>query len=196
MNNSVALRAMTLIVTSLIISLGTTTLPVCAVEAEDHTIRPGIGLGIVKLGMDRAQIKKTAGNIDGSYTLPSGIKVDYAEWKEPEPKKSPNIRYFYGATGKVIQINSAAPVPFTADGISCQSTLADVTAKYKKLKCFEYRAKDARIDYYDDMKRGIAFEFTRADGASTQKLYAIIMHLPGKRVIADADEKPLAIKAE
>ncbi len=166
-----------------------------AEDQEDSTIRPGIGLGIVKLGMDKEQLKKTAGNIDGSYRLPSGVRVDFSEWKETPPKQSANMRFFFNTEGKIIQINSTAPVPVTADGINCKSTLAQVSARYKKLKCSEYRGKGRRIDYYDDVERGIAFEFTRAEDETDKALYAIIMHLPGKPVIADADEHPLSIKA-
>jgi hypothetical protein len=194
MNKSTALTAMALIATSLLVNFASITLPVSAENEEDHTIRPGIGLGIVKLGMDSAAVTKTAGKHDGTYSLPSGIRVDYSQWKETPPKKSANMRFFYDKSDHLIQINSTAPVPVTADGISCASSFADIAAKYKNLRCFEYRAKDVRIDYYDDVNRGIAFEFTRAQGESARRLYAIIIHLKGKRVLADADELTLAIK--
>ena len=173
-------------------------LPALAADQDDSTIRPGIGLGIVKLGMDREQIVKTAGNIDGSYTLPTGTKVDFALWKEDPPKKSPTIRYFYDADGKVIQISESAPVPATAEGISCKSTLAEVRAKYKHLRQSIYINKTTRthIHYYDDPKRGIAFKSTREEGTSAYELNSILVHKRGKRFIADADEINLAIKGK
>jgi hypothetical protein len=192
MKNTTAPRALSLAMAAAILCFAAR--PVMADDQEDSTIRPGIGLGIVKLGMDKDQLKKTAGNIDGSYSLPSGVRVDYSEWKETPPKQSSNMRFFYNAQGKIIQINSTAPVPATADGINCKSTLAQIEAKYKNLKCSEYRGKGARIDYYDDIEGGIAFEFTRADAEADKLLYAIIMHLPGKTVIADTGEKLLHVK--
>lgn len=195
MKKIIALRSMLAALPSLAAFLVLAISPAPAADEEDHTIVPGIGLGMVKLGMSRDLVKKTAGNKDGSYTLPSGVAVEFAEWKENPPKQSPNLRFFYTAEDKLVQVNSAAPVPATADGISCGSTREQVYAKYKNLKCFEYRGKNGRIDYCDDIAHGIAFEFTRANGAKAEQLYAIIVHLPGQRVLADRDEKPLAIKS-
>jgi hypothetical protein len=181
-------KSLAVAMAALIVGAANQALPVRAADQEDHTIRPGIGLGIVKLGMN--------GNMDGSYALPSGIKVDYAVWREKVPKDSPTLRFFYDAVGKLIQINSDAPVPATIDGISCKSSLVEVKAKYKNLERFQYRCKTGHIDYYDDIQHGIAFEFTWADGGLPMHLYAIIVHLPGKQVLADSDEHALAIKAK
>lgn len=160
-------------------------------ERDDHTIMPGIGIGIIKLGMNRKQITDSLGNRDGKYSLPNGIKVEYSQWKDPD--KTSTIRVFFKPDGTVAQLSCEADVPATADGISTRSSLADVTKRYKNLQRFKYRAKDGRIDYYDDVKKGIAFEFTWAEtaGESAKRLYAVIVHTPGKSVIADSDERPV-----
>jgi hypothetical protein len=162
-----------------------------AADDEDHTIRPGIGLGILRLGMTKDQVKKPAGNVDGAYRLSPDVSVEFAQWKEAPPKQSPNLRYFYSPQNKLIQINSAAPVPATADGISCASTRSQVFAQYKDLKCLQYRGKSGLIDYCDDIAHGIAFEFTRANDKKDEQLYAIIVHRPGQRVLADRAENSL-----
>jgi len=112
--------------------------PSLAADSEDNTIRAGVGLGTISLGMSPSQVRKISGNMDGKYTLPSGVKVEFAEWREKPPKQNPNLRFFYDKSGKLTQINCTAPVPATADGISCKSTMADIAAVYKNLKRVQY----------------------------------------------------------
>ncbi len=166
-------------------------LPVRSNNAEDdNTIRPGIGIGIARLGMSRSRAKSELGNSDGSYALPSGIKVEYSEWKEP--KVTSTIKMFYDSDDKLIQLICAAPVPATENGISLKSSFSDVTTKYKHLKHLKYASKTGPIDYYDDQKRGIAFAFSSTNGQPSKNPSAIIVHRPGKPLIADLNERPVA----
>jgi hypothetical protein len=160
-------------------------------DASEYTILPGLGIGPVKLGMNRIQITETMGKRDGKYSLPSGIKVEYAEWKDPN--KTSTIRVFFSPSGKAVQFAFEADKPCTADGITTNSSLEEVTKKYPAVKRVKYRAKASYIDYYDDIKKGIAFEFAGAavGGECKKQLYAILVHLPGKRVIPEFDEKPI-----
>jgi hypothetical protein len=171
-------------------------------DQEDFTIRPGIGFGSVKLGMDKKQIQETLGNHDGTYTVPGDIHVEYSEWKEP--RRVATVRVFYDKSGKAIQLAAQVSGPgadtnkdklTTADGIHLGSGAKEVFNKYTHLQLFKYRAMDSRIDYYDDTKDGIAFEFLRADTESEAKnrLYGILVHVPGRPVIADADELPVVV---
>jgi hypothetical protein len=141
--------------------------------------------------MNRDQITRTLGKRDGKYSLPGNIKVEYSQWKDPD--KTMKIRVFFDEKGKVVQlVSEQAPVPTTQDGISIASTLADVKKKYKNVQRFKYHANVTNIDYYDDVKRGIAFKFAGTDlNAKTDKpLDAILIHLPGRRFIADTGEEP------
>ena len=177
--------------TALFAALFSAGLPCLAADAEDNTIRPGVGLGAISLGMSAAQVRKISGNMDGKYTLPSGVKVEFAEWREQPPKQNPNLRFFYDKGGKLTQINCTAPVPATADGISCKSTMGEIAASYKNLKRIQYKGgKKESIDYYDADKEGIAFEFKAASGTAN-KLYAVIVHDKGRPVMADSGEKVL-----
>jgi hypothetical protein len=164
--------------------------PAITTPEADKTIVPGVGIGYVRLGMNRDQITRTLGKRDGSYVLPGKIKVEYSEWKDPE--RTVKIRVFFNEKGHVIQlVSEAAPVPSTVDGISIASTLADVNKKYKQLQRFKYQSGANNIDYYDDISRGIAFKFAGTDlNARTDKtLDAIIVHPKGTRFIADAKER-------
>jgi hypothetical protein len=177
----------------LALALSTACLSVRAVpndSASEFTILPGVGIGEIRLGMDRVQITETMGNRDGKYSLPSGIKVEYAEWKDPD--KTSTIRVFFSPAGKAIQFAFEADKPSTADGISTHSTLAEVTTKYPNVIHLQNKDKTPS-DYYDDIKKGIAFEFTGAAlaGESQKHLYAILVHRPGKHVITESNEHPL-----
>jgi hypothetical protein len=162
----------------------------CLAVKSDILVTPGVGIGIAKLGMKQMEMKKAAGNFDASYSLPSGIKVERADWKE-DGLTTIVLKVFYGADGKAIQIGSAASTPVTADGISKKSTIGELVSKHPKLKLTEYQAKSGRVDYYDDVHKGITYEFRRLDDDLARRMYAIIVHKPGVPVISDADEVQL-----
>lgn len=147
-------------------------------------------LGVAKLGLRKDKTLVVLGKHDGEYKLPTGEHVEFSEWKEPA--KSTSIRVFYNRQGQVVQVSTNAPLAATADGASIKSPLNDVSQKYKDLKHSKYRVKDARVNYYDDVKRGICFEFSAAAGVDSaeEHMYAILVHAPGCPVLPDADERP------
>ncbi len=153
-------------------------------------VTPGVGIGVVKLGMTQKKLKQVAGNFDASYVLPSGVKVDRADWKD-NGLTTVMLKVFYDKDGKAIQIATAASTAVTADGINKKSSVDEIGYKRDNLKLIEYRAKNGRVDYYDNVPKGIAYEFRRLDEDLARKMYAIIVHKPGVPVLSDADEKPL-----
>jgi hypothetical protein len=178
-----------LTVALLLLSLGIPAISLGA-EEEDFTIVPGKRIGVVVLGMTPAEVKEKAGNHDDSYTLVDGTKVEYSQWKETD-KITYALRVFYDLQGRVVQIAEAAPKAVTADGISTASSFEDVTSKYKNLERSLYTGKEGFAEYDDDVKRGIAFEFTDplAASPSSKHLRTILVHTPGKHFIPDADER-------
>lgn len=161
-----------------------------AIALESVLVTPGVGMGVAKLGMTQKKLKQVAGNFDVSYVLPSGVKVDRADWKD-NGLTTVMLKVFYDKDGKAIQIATAASTAVTASGISKKSSVADIGYKRDNLKLTEYRAKNGRVDYYDDIPKGIAYEYRRLDEDLSRKMYAIIVHKPGVPVLSDADEKPL-----
>ncbi len=174
----------------------------CHAFKTEFAIHPGVGIGNLRLGATKGQMVVVFGKPDGEYSLPGGIHAQYSLWKEAGCVST--MRVFFDAGGRAVQIkceesgdvgNSETQLS-TADRISLRSSLADVAAKYSPLKRSRYRAKDGRIDYYDNTARGIAFEFTRAetDGESKKRLYAIAVHRPGSSIIVESDERPTRAK--
>jgi hypothetical protein len=159
-----------------------------SVAAEESTIVPGVRIGAIKLGMKQSKVTAILGKNDGAYSQASGIKVTLHQWKDLD--KTSTIKAFFDPGDRVVQLASTAPLSFTADGVSLTSSLADVKKKYKAVECCKYKANDQRIDYYDDVKQGIAFKFTWAadEGSASKRLSAILIHWPGNAVIPDRDE--------
>lgn len=175
-------------------------LPVGAAE-EALTAIAGKGIGSVELGMIRAKVVAALGKPAGDCST-RGARADW--FCCPDPMSE--VRVYYDAAGRVVQINSSVPAVRTTDSISTKSRLADVKRKYKDLQRFKYRHKDGYIDYYDDVKHGLAFQFAWAaifgeagenkevakedtTGASQIHMVAIIVHTPGKRVMAEAGDR-------
>lgn len=156
---------------------------------KDSRIIPGKGMGPVMLGMNAAAVKESMGNIDFSYKLPDGHRVDGALWRETG-KTSPIIRLFYGKTGQVVQIVEAAPALSTADGIRLDSAFSEAKLKYKNLK--EAKISDAtKLAYFDDSNQGICFLVDR----NKQTVKAIMVHRPGAKLIADSKSLDAELKA-
>ncbi len=164
---------------------------VTATIAKDSVlVTPGVGVGVVKLGMTQKKLKQVAGNFDVSYVLPSGLKVDRADWKD-NGLTTVMLKIFYDKDGKAIQIATAGSTAVTTGGITKKSSVKEIGYMRDKLKLTEYRAKNGRVDYYDDTSKGIAYEFRKLDEDMSRKMYAIIVHKPGVPVLPDADERPL-----
>jgi hypothetical protein len=160
------------------------------IAKESVLVTPGVGIGVVKLGMTQKKLKQVAGNFDVSYVLPSGVKVDRADWKD-NGMTTVMLKVFYNKDGKAIQIATGASTAVTTGGISKKSRVDDIGYQRNNLKLIEYRAKNGRVDYYDDVPKGIAYEYRKLDEDFSRKMYAIIVHKPGVAVLSDADEKPL-----
>ncbi len=151
-------------------------------------IEPGRRVGQIKIGAAREAVHRTLGKPDGAYRVANGIAGEY--WSSETGNQ---LRIFYQG-GKVVQISVQSAQFSTSEGITTGSSLDEVRQRHPTLKKFSHDVSGSGgglIDYYDDVQQGIAFEFTTPNSPQTEfKHYAIIVHQPGRRVIADADEKP------
>ena len=86
----------------------------------------------------------------------------------------------------------------TPEGLTTNSTLAEVQKHHgnlRKTRHFVHGSGGGLIDYYDDVRRGIAFEFTSVASETPDfKPYAIVVHRPGKLVIPENDEETVTDK--
>jgi hypothetical protein len=162
--------------------------PVIAYQLQDDAIVPGHRIGKVALNFHRQSVHKLLGKPMGTYQLPHNLIGDY--W---QGNSGHTVRVFYQAD-KVIQVSITSPSFSTAEGLTVKSSLEDVQSHYKKLNKLSYFVHGSGgglIDYYDDVKQGIAFEFTSQAMEPVKFIpYAIIVHRSGQKVIAESDEKP------
>jgi predicted mannosyl-3-phosphoglycerate phosphatase (HAD superfamily) len=107
------------------------------------------------------------------------------------------VRIIYRG-GQVIQVKVTSASFKTPEGLTTASSLAEVQKHYRKLRKSRRFINDSggvMIDYYDDVRRGIAFEFTSLDSETGEfKPYAIVVHRPGERVIPENSEELVRYK--
>ncbi len=156
---------------------------------QDFEIRPGKRIGKVELGMTRREVYRRIGKPVGSYSMPKGLTGEY--WMS-QTGTGNDVRIIY-RNSRVIQIKITSQKFSTPEGVTTASTLEDVTRSYKSLRKSSHFVKETGggfIDYYDDMRRGIAFEFVSLSMDEPDfKPYAIVVHLPGKRLIPENGEE-------
>jgi hypothetical protein len=160
---------------------------VAGAAAQDYDIVPGSRIGKIEIGMSRQVVHDALGLPTGSYRLRArGYRGEY--WISSSDN---TLRVIYDAAGRVSQVSVTSTHFTTPEGLTTQSSLADVKSHYKILKVLHFTAR-ADIDYYDAVRQGITFEFTqRYDAHSPQamRLYAILIHKQGSLVLPEPDER-------
>lgn len=156
--------------------------------AQDNDIVPGERIGKIEIGMSRQAVRSTLGNPAGTYSLRArGFKGEY--WISSD--NSNTLRVIYDGAGSVYQVSVTSTRFTTPEGLTTQSSLADVRSHYRNLRVLRYAAR-GNIDYYDAVRQGIAFEFTErydAHTAQAMRLYAILIHKRGGSVMPEPDER-------
>lgn len=158
------------------------------VAAQDFKIEPGRRIGKIELGMTRPMVHKALGKPAATYRM-SGGKRTGDVWMA---NTGNDVRIVYRA-GKVIQVKVTSSSFSTPVGLTTNSSLAEVQKHHgnlRKTRHFVHNSGGVLIDYYDDVRRGIAFEFTSVDSETQDfKPYAIVVHRPGQRVIPETGEE-------
>ena len=178
--------------------------PARAQLAKQPFIRPGVGLVNLTLGASRATAEKHLGVPTKINHLKNGLTEAY--WLLGKPSYGPGVTILF-QHNKIVQIETTLPQSTSPGGISTQSNFRTVLKRYKNLQASAYGWME--IDggagyvryYYDDVKAGIAFTlgtqddeatseymFTAFTGIDAVKPRSIIVHLPGRPVIAATGE--------
>lgn len=160
-----------------------------SVAAQDFKIEPGRKIGKIDLGASRAVVHKTLGKPSTNYRAPGGLTGEV--WMATTGN---DARLVY-REGRVIQIKVTSAKFATPEGLTTDSSLEEVQKHYKNLvktRRFVHGSGGGLIEYYDDVRRGIAFEFTSVDSETPNfKPYAIVVHRPGQRVMPENDEEQI-----
>ena len=160
--------------------------------AQDFKIEPGRSIGKIELGMTRPVVHKTLGKPAATYRMAGKLTGDV--WMA---NTGNDVRIVY-MNGRVIQIKVTSQSFSTPAGLTTNSSLSEVQKHHgnlRKTRHFVHGSGGGLIDYYDDVRRGIAFEFTSVASTTPDfKPYAIVVHRPGKPVIPENDEEPVSGK--
>jgi hypothetical protein len=158
-----------------------------SVSAQEFRIEPGRRIGKVALGKARGAVHRMLGKPSATYRVGGGVLTGDV-WMADTGN---DVRVIY-YRGVVIQIKVTSPRFSTSDELTTNSSLAEVKKKHpnlRKTRHFVHGSGGGLIEYYDDVERGIAFEFTSVASETTNfKPYAIIVHRAGKPVIPENDE--------
>jgi hypothetical protein len=159
-----------------------------AATAQDFKIEPGRRAGKIVLGISRQEAHKILGQPSATYRMQGRLTGDV--WMA---NTGNDVRLVYRG-GQVVQVKVTSASFNTPEGLTTRSPLAEVQKQYAKLRKsrhFVHGSGGGLIDYYDDVRRGIAFEFTSVASETPDfKPYAIVVHRPGQRVIPENDEEP------
>lgn len=157
--------------------------------AQDFKIEPGRKVGKVLLGATRQAVHQALGKPSTTYRAPGRLTGEV--WMATTGN---DVRVVYRG-GRVIQIKVTSSSFTTPEGLTTESSLEDVQKHYRSLtrtRHFVHGSGGGLIDYYDDVRRGIAFEFTAVDSETPNfKHYAIVVHRAGQRVMPETDEEEI-----
>lgn len=160
---------------------------VASAAAQDYDIVPGSRIGKIEIGMSRQAVHNVLGNPTGAYRMrPRGYRGEY--WISSSEN---TLRVIYDVGGNVYQVSVTSQSFKTPEGLTTQSSLADIKSHYRNLKVLRFTAR-GDIDYYDAVRQGVAFEFTErydAHSAQAMRLYAILIHKQGGSVLPEPDER-------
>jgi hypothetical protein len=160
-----------------------------SVAAQDFKIEPGRKIGRIELGASRTVVHKTLGKPSTTFRAPGGMTGEV--WMATTGN---DVRIVY-RDGRVVQLKATSAKFATPEGLTTNSSLAEVQQHYKNLvktRRFVHGSGGGLIEYYDDVRRGIAFEFTALDSETPDfKPYAIVVHRPGQRVMPENDEEQI-----
>lgn len=163
-----------------------------AATAQDFKIEPGLRAGKIALGISRQEVHRILGQPSATYSMQGKLTGDV--WMA---NTGNDVRIVY-RRGQVVQVKVTSASFKTPEALTTESPLAEVQKHYSKLRKsrhFVHGSGGGLIDYYDDVRRGIAFEFTSVASETPDfKPYAIVVHRPGQLVIPENDEEPVTSK--
>lgn len=166
--------------------------PLAAAPAPDKnwTIVPGASLGKIRLGQDEDSLERVMPDPTSSDC---GMGKCWLTWFSAPKSKAKRQRVdvyqsrnfgFDNDRARIREIRATSPSFRTVGGTSTANSWSSIQRYYPNLKWVAYYPSDtgARIDIYDDVQQGIAFEVTAKTSNTPARCVAIIVHRKGHGV--------------
>jgi hypothetical protein len=165
--------------------------PSPSASPEASLIEPGRSVGALRLGDTRERVnqifpKKPNYDEEYNYDAPCprteihSLDIDLSQENGPVS----NGVFIYLKDGRVSQIQVATPRFHTADGITEDSTPAEVRRHYQQLQSYVLSNSGAKVNggrdlvYWVDRQKGIAFEFYYNRKANQRRVSKVIVFNP------------------
>jgi hypothetical protein len=140
-------------------------------------IKPGIGVGNLKIGATRDQALASRSDPPGTWQDDCG---EVLTWSATSRSGVAGTLIARLRNGVVVQIDSANSAFHTAEGITADSRPEVVRERYKQLRAYasditDMALGDKPVVYWIDTKKGIGFEFAYFPEERRRYLYAVIV---------------------
>jgi hypothetical protein len=152
-------------------------------ESQTALIKPGSGVGVIRLGDSRENLVKVIGGKFEEYSHDSPCKYTEMHWYDLDADRNGLFVYLTG--GRVTQIESDSPRYRTAEGISSDASAESVRSKYRDLlQAYILLGSGSKVNggrdlvYWVDRQNGIAFEFYYNHKAKNRRVSKIIVFEP------------------
>ena len=161
-----------------------------AADPNAALIVPGSRLGAVRLGSNGAEVLKS---LPKPYVVDSGMSQTRQVWRSRRPGGDYDTLFIHTVSNDAIDakpaegvtidlIRSTAKRFHTANGISVGSPFKRIRTQFSGVT-----AVNDMPAVYDDVKKGIAFEFEKPPTAESRCI-AILVHFPGKSKITTKEQ--------
>jgi hypothetical protein len=152
------------------------------------TLNPGQGVGNIRLGQTREQIKHLLGTPDGGDAA-TGRYWDTWYTNSGPTREELTVRSDPAADGthRVTEILVTSPELTTRSGISTSSGIQEIWNAYPDIQFTRFlnKQRNPAMEIYDDVTQGISFEILgapRKNMEPVRKCCAIVIHGPGTEV--------------
>lgn len=151
-------------------------------ESDAALIRPGQGVGRLRLGDTREKLAKVLGRKFEEYTHEAPCKYAEMHWYDLQADR--NGIFAYVRDGRVFQLESDTPRYHTVEGTTSDAPPESVRSKYRNLQAYILLGSGSKVNggrdlvYWVDRQSGITFEFYYNSNTRKRRVSRIIVFEP------------------
>ena len=163
------------------------------------SIRPGLGVGRLKLGDSRERFLEVFGHKredeDYTYTFGEPCALEDLHWLDMGPPVRPGV-FAYLREGRIFQIWAATPRFRTPEGITEDTFPQEVKRRYPHVLSYALLGSGAHylggrdLIYWVDRQKGIAFEFYYSRKKKQRLVYGTIIFQQGSDFLPEGCVQP------
>lgn len=154
-----------------------------ALSQMTFAAKPGRSLGDIELGQSRKSVKEQLGPAHKTFSTHGKRTAEV--WRDTADGTEMEVVY---QQDRVVQVKASAKEFRDPTGIGPGASLTRIQRAYPGIRRTNYlfdNESGKGLDYYDDVRRGIAFVFPGPDAkpARRRKAWSVIIHHPRSKAI-------------